>query len=116
MAKDEGFFESLMSQMSILNCRTIDNNIRRDVKELIIKKICSSVIVPNLKTLPRDKQREYLMKIQKDLKNDEAFLKQLKNCTNKYIKLDDKQLLNKKVEIEKSLSNYKCKYIEFIMY
>lgn len=106
VAKDENFFESLMSQMSILNCSTIDNNIIRDVKELIIKKICSSVIVPNLKTLPRDKQREYLMKIQKDLKNDEAFLKQLKNCTNKYIKLDDKQLLNKKAEIEKSLSNY----------
>ena len=106
VAKDENFFESLMSQMSILNCSTIDNNIRRDVKELIIKKICSSVIVPNFKTLPRDKQREYLMKIQNDLKNDEAFLKQLKNCTNKYFKLDDKQLLNKKVEIEKSLSNY----------
>ena len=46
------------------------------------------------------------MKIQNDLKNDEAFLKQLKNCTNKYFKLDDKQLLNKRLEIEKSLSNY----------
>lgn len=106
VAKDDHFFESLMSQMSILNCRTIDNNIMRDIKELIIKKLCSSVIVPYVKTLPRNKQIEYLMKIQNDLKNDEAFLKQLKNCTNKYFKLDDKQLLNKRLEIEKSLSNY----------
>lgn len=106
VAKDDGFFESLMSQMSIFNCRTINNNIKSDVKELIIKKMCSSVIIPNLRTLPRDKQREYLMKIQNDLKNDETFLRQWKSCMNKYNKLDNKQLLDKKAEIEKSLSNY----------
>lgn len=106
VAKNNKFFETLMSQVAILNCHTIDINIKNDIKNLIIKKVCSSIIVPKLKSLPLDKQNEYLSKIGRDIKNDEVFLKQLKHCANKYYKLNNEQLSAKRAEIEKSLSNY----------
>lgn len=106
IANDSNFLESLSKQMAVLNCKTIDENIRIDVKHLIIKKICSCIIVPKLKSLSKNKQIEYLKKIQNDLKNDEVFLKQLKKCTNMYYKLDDKELFNKRTQIDKLLNDY----------
>lgn len=106
VAKDSNFFESLSKQMAVLNCKTIDENILNNLKKLIIKKICSSIIVPKLKSLSKNEQTEYLKKIQNDLKNDDVFLKQLKKCTNKFYKLNDKQLSFKRMEIEKILNNY----------
>lgn len=77
--------------------------IREKVVDLLYEKVCTQIIIPKLKTLPKEEQQTYLCDILNSVKDEPKVLKTLSNAIVKYANMSDKELQEAINGIDKDL-------------
>lgn len=114
ISKDENFFEDINQYMSICYMekeikikdeylKNINPQMINNVNDLLYKKICAEIIIPKLKSLPQNKQKEYLRNVFNSTKDDIYVMQGLRKNIIKYIRMTDKDLKGEVESINKNL-------------
>ena len=77
--------------------------IREKMVDLLYEKVCTQIIIPKLKTLPKEEQQTYLYDILNSVKDEPNVLKTLSNAIVKYANMSDKELQEAINVIDKDL-------------
>ena len=77
--------------------------IREKMVNLLYEKVCTQIIIPKLKTLPKEEQQTYLYDILNSVKDEPNVLKTLSNAIVKYANMSDKELQEAINGIDKDL-------------
>ena len=77
--------------------------IREKMVDLLYEKVCTQIIIPKLKTLPKEEQQTYLYDILNSVKDEPNVLKILSNAIVKYANMSDKELQEAINVIDKDL-------------
>ncbi len=77
--------------------------IREKMVNLLYEKVCTQIIIPKLKTLPKEEQETYLYDILNSVKDEPNVLKTLSNAIVKYANMSDKKLQEAINGIDKDL-------------
>lgn len=118
LTEDNNFYSELNSYMTFMyihklrkftnqdkHYKGFKKSVYDEMNELIIQKLCAQIIIPKLKTLSKDEQKNYLISVFNSTKDSQDVTEQFAYTIKKFITMDKAELNSEVDRIRKEALN-----------